>query len=120
MRTPSCSARRTSRTSSRRSGRGAAAAPDVDADVVVVAACGEEQRPGVLSEHDVEAEDPMVERFGAREVRDAQVDVAQARPRVDARPCPAGPRGLREQAVEVERLRAHEDLTAAPPPTLAG
>ncbi len=58
--------------------RGAAAAPDVEAEVVVVAAGGHE-RGRVEQRHHLEADDVAVEREAAVDVADVQVHVADDR-----------------------------------------
>jgi len=52
--------------------------PGVEADVVVVAAGGEEGRGVAHAQRDVEAEDAVIEGEGAVEVGDAEVNVAHA------------------------------------------
>ena len=87
-------------------GGDAAAAPDVEAEVVVVAAGGDE-RGRVEQRHHLEADHVAVEREPALDVADVQVHVADDRVRGDV-----GDRLLvgdeREQAGDVERLRAAE------------
>ena len=74
---------------------------------MVVAAGGEEQRPGVAADGDLEAEHAPVEVLGRGELGDVEVDMPDPRPR--GHPVRLGVRGaqLAENAVEVERQRVH-------------
>ena len=101
----------------RRLGRHAAAAPGVDAQVVVVAAGGEEARAAHVR-GDVEADHVAVEGERGRDVADVQVEVADAQARLDGRPRRlAGDRV--QQRGEVERLRAAAELLVPARPPLA-
>ena len=81
----------------------AGAAPDVEAEVVVVAA-GADERGGAEVGLLLEAEDVAVEREASVDVADVQVQVAHLRP---SRSCGAGasPSIGGEQGAEVQRRR---------------
>src|SRR3954469_3244849 len=85
----------------RRNGRDAASAPEVEADVVVVAAGGDEDRAPEVGHHR-EAEAVAVEAGRGLEVADVQVHVADGEAGGGV---PGGvlARDRREQGVEVER-----------------
>jgi hypothetical protein len=92
--------------------------PGVEADVVVVAAVGEEQRPRIRPHHHVHPELAAVERLRRRQVAHLEVDVAHRRAvRHRGRRFVAARFG--QQALEVERQRRHLDLVAGPAPLLA-
>ena len=95
------------------------AGPRVDADVVVVAAGGEEQRAGVAADGDLEAERAGVEVLGRGELGDVEVDVPD--PRSHGHPVRLGVCGLQlaEDAVEVERQGVHLQLAVGVAPLLA-
>lgn len=68
--------------------RGSAEAfPGIQADVVVIAACGDEGRAGAVALGDVESEDAAVEGEGSFEIGDFQVHVADADLWVDGGCC---------------------------------
>jgi len=87
------------------------AAPDVHAEVVVIAAGPEEVCVAAERDHVVEADHVAVEAPGGVEVVDVQVDVAHHEPGVGARGGLWAGRGG-EQVLDVERDREHADPRA--------
>src|SRR5215218_3021581 len=94
--------------------------PRVDAQVVVVAARGQKERPRIAADRDIEAEQPAIERLGLVEVGDVQVHV----PDPDLRRHPVLARAvgveLTEHAFQVEGQRVHPQLAIGVAPFLAG
>ena len=91
--------------------------PDVQPQVVMVAARRDEQRARIGALHHVEAQQIAVKRLGAGQIADLQVNMPDVRVPVD--PIPRGAIRLRQQIFRVERLRHHRYLIAPPRPLLA-
>ena len=96
----------------------AIAVPDVDGDVVVIAAGGQESRSGAAARH-IEAERAAIKRFRPGDVPDAEMDMADAQSfrrtgvyrgrRID----------LANDRVDVERIGFLENQFTVAPPLLA-
>src|SRR4029077_19842635 len=101
--------------------RRADAGPGVEADVVVIAAGGDEPCARAEALGQLEAEHVDVEPFGFRQLRNLQVDVADHRPRWETGTCLEWQRaGLGEEIVEVERIGPHPQLAIDERPLTAG
>ena len=98
----------------RRAGPG----PHVQAEMMVIAARGHEQRARIAPQHRREADVVAVERFGLLEIGDVEMHVADAGAGVERRPRPLGARFARD-IVQVQRLGGHRHLAVLESPGVA-
>src|SRR4029077_16419767 len=96
---------------------GALTGPGVEAEMMVIAAGGDEECTRIAADRDVEAERAGIERLGRREVADVEVDVPDARAGRHARPGVLAAE-LAQDAIEVERKRVHLQDSVADRPLL--